>query len=106
MDASCKLWPFVISKSRLPRCFKNPRDLLVRYAANKKAWMTDELFTNWLQEWNYKMKSGRQVCFLLNCLALHVASLLKNIRKVFLANTAVKLLQPFNQGIIKAFKVV
>lgn len=37
MDGSCKLQPFVIGKSRSPRCFKNARGLSVRYASNKKS---------------------------------------------------------------------
>lgn len=107
MDGSCKLQPFVIGKSRSPRCFKNARGLSVRYASNKKAWMTRDLFTEWLRAWDTELeKSGRQVCLLLdNCSAHHVAIQLKNITVKFLpANTTAKL-QPLDQGIIKAFKV-
>jgi hypothetical protein len=35
---------FVIGKSQTPRCFKNVKKLPVEYAANKKAWMTSDIF--------------------------------------------------------------
>lgn len=34
----------VIGKSKHARCFKNPKSLLVRYAADTKAWMRSSLF--------------------------------------------------------------
>lgn len=43
-----KLPPFAIGKSRSPRCFKHVRSLPADYAANKNAWMTRELFAQWL----------------------------------------------------------
>nr|XP_037290279.1 tigger transposable element-derived protein 6-like [Rhipicephalus microplus] len=36
IDRSCNLQPFVIGKSRSPRCFKNARGLSVHYTSNKK----------------------------------------------------------------------
>lgn len=43
MDGSRKLQPFVIGKARVLRCFKNCKQLPVRYVSNKKAWMTCQL---------------------------------------------------------------
>lgn len=107
MDGSRKLQPFVIGKARAPRCFKNCKQLPVRYASNKKAWMTRQLFTEWLQAWDVELgKSGRRACLLVdNCSAHHTTCELKNIELKFLpANTTAKL-QPLDQGIIKSFKV-
>ena len=44
----CKL--LVIGKSLRPRSFKNVNvdNLPVTYRANKKAWMTSQIFTEWL----------------------------------------------------------
>lgn len=45
-DGSHKLTPFVIGKSKCPRCFKgfhNP----VEYDHSAKAWMTSRIFVNW-----------------------------------------------------------
>jgi hypothetical protein len=46
---------FVIGKSKNPRCFKNVKSLPTEYVANKKAWMTSEIFTNWLHQIDKKM---------------------------------------------------
>ena len=45
-----KLKPLVIGKSKNPRCFKNVRigNLPVHYMANKKAWMTSQIFCEWI----------------------------------------------------------
>jgi len=50
-------WPlFVIGKAQNPRCFKNVKSLPVMYKANKRVWMTGELFTEWVVEFDKKMK--------------------------------------------------
>ncbi|KAG7264811.1 hypothetical protein CRUP_005580 [Coryphaenoides rupestris] len=49
---------FVIGKRQNPRCFKNVRTLPVRYAANASAWMTGNLFVEWLKDWDHKL--GRE----------------------------------------------
>lgn len=107
MDGSSKLRPFVIGKSRSPRCFKNARGLPVRYASNKKAWMTRILFIEWLRAWDADLeKSGRRACLLIdNCSAHHAVGQLKNIMIKFLPPNTTAKLQPLDQGIIKAFKV-
>ena len=47
-EGSHKLPPLVISTSKNPRSFKNVSQLPVPYKANSSAWMTGELFSNWL----------------------------------------------------------
>ncbi|KAH7932181.1 hypothetical protein HPB51_029494 [Rhipicephalus microplus] len=46
LDGSDKHGLFVIGKSARPRCFKKRECLPVTYKANKKAWMTQDLFTS------------------------------------------------------------
>ena len=42
-------WPLlVIGKSRNPRCFKNVKTLPVSFKANHKAWMTADMFEEWV----------------------------------------------------------
>ena len=50
-----KLQPLVIGKSANPRCFKNIRkeNLGVKYEANKKAWMTGDIFSRWIKSLNH-----------------------------------------------------
>lgn len=52
MDGSEKLTPLMIGKSAKPRCFKKIKSLLMHYRANKKAWMTSTLFSEWLNTLN------------------------------------------------------
>jgi hypothetical protein len=47
---------FVIGKSKNPRCFKNVKSLPTEYVANKKAWMTSEIFINWFNTIQYNME--------------------------------------------------
>lgn len=47
-----KLRLLVLEKSKKPRCFKGAEELLVEYGSNLDAWMTDQIFENFLQEPN------------------------------------------------------
>lgn len=44
----------IIGKSARPRSFKN-KQLPVKYKFNNKAWMTSEIFTNELQDWDNEL---------------------------------------------------
>ena len=44
IDGSDKFPLQIIIKAANPRCFKNVKSLPVKYHANKKAWMTSEIF--------------------------------------------------------------
>ncbi|XP_064462024.1 tigger transposable element-derived protein 6-like [Ornithodoros turicata] len=107
MDGSVKLRPFVIGKSKSPRCLKNCKSLPVRYGFNKKAWMTRDIFVEWLKEWDAQLaRSSRKICLLLdNCSAHSTSVKLKNITIKFLPPNTTSKLQPLDQGVIKAFKV-
>ena len=55
-----KLPLLVIAKSARPQCF--PRDysaLPVSYRNNRKAWVTGEIFENWLRNLDHKMKTQK-----------------------------------------------
>ncbi|XP_053402914.1 tigger transposable element-derived protein 6-like [Mercenaria mercenaria] len=47
-----KLEPLVIRKFETPRCYK--KKLGVKYVANKKAWMNNQVFKTWIEELNSK----------------------------------------------------
>ena len=55
MSGSHKLPILTIGKSKNPRCFKNVKSLPTEYLANKKAWMTSEIFIDWLHKLDKKM---------------------------------------------------
>ena len=81
-----KLMPLVIGKSANPRCFSQfKRDQLgVIYEANKKAWMTSEIFARWLRKINNKMclQSRKILLFMDNCGA-HPSLELTNVKLMF-----------------------
>lgn len=61
----------VIGKSKKPRCFKNVKNLPVKYESNKKSWMTSEIFLHEFKEWDKELrKKDRKIVVLVdNCTA-------------------------------------
>ena len=109
MDGSDKLLPVIIGKSMKPRCFKGVKSLPLPYKANKKSWMTGELFKAWLSEFDDRMRRQRRniLLFLDNCSAhtKAVAHLkLHNIRVEWLVANSSAVTQPMDQGVIRSFK--
>ena len=102
----CKL--LVIGKSIKPQFFKNidVGSLPITHHANKNAWMTSQLFTEWLTEWDSRLDRENQKTFLLvdNCTAHSKVSTLKNIQLEFLPHNTTSLIQPMDQEIIKNLK--
>lgn len=100
MDGSVKEKLLVIGKFRNPRCFKNVKRLPVNYEANRRAWMTSDVFEKFLCSWNSKLISTNKKFFLLldNCPA-HPKVDLSNIKLVFLPPNSTSVIQPLDQGI-------
>jgi hypothetical protein len=103
-----KLLPLVIGKYRSPRCFKNVHNLPCEYHHNAKAWMTGEIFQEWILSLERRMKAEKREILLLidNCSAhKNVPRHVENIKVVFLPPNCTSILQPLDQGIIHAAKV-
>jgi hypothetical protein len=93
----------VIGKSKKPRCFKNVKSLPVDYYGNKTAWMTAVIFEEWLLKWDKELKQN--ILLLIdNCTAHSVNVSLKLIKVVYLPANTTSILQPCDQGIIRALK--
>ena len=107
MDGSEKLPLMVIGKSKKPQCFKHVKSLPVQYEANKKAWMTGDLYTSWLWKLDraFQKEKRKVLLFVDNCSAHPVVNGLKSIKVVFLPPNTTSKLQPMDQGIIKNLKV-
>lgn len=106
MDGSEKLPLLVIGKSANPRCFKNVRTKPVEYEANKKAWMTGELFAKWLLKLDKKFhRQNRTVLlFIDNCTAHNNIPLLQNVKVLFFPPNMTSVVQPMDQGVIRNLK--
>ncbi|GFV90007.1 tigger transposable element-derived protein 6 [Trichonephila clavipes] len=85
MDGSEKITPLVIGKSAKPRCFKGINSFPTKYRSNKKAWMTTELFNEWLVSLNSDMKREKRhiPLFLDNCTVHNNAPPLSNVKLEF-----------------------
>lgn len=102
-----KKTPLVIGKYLKPRCFKNQDLRCFKYFANKKAWMTRNIFINFLTCWDAELREkNRKILLILDNCTAHpdINSDLTNIKLVFLPPNTTSVLQPLDQGIIKSFK--
>lgn len=104
MSGSDKKPLVVVGKSSKPRCFKgiSMKNLGVDYYANKNAWMTSAIFTDWLQKWDKQLK--RRILLIVDNCRAHPFIHLKNIRIEFLPPNTTSILQPMDMGIIKVLK--
>ena len=102
-----KFKPLVIGKSENPRCFKNidKARLPAIYRANKRSWMTSQLFAEWLQYLNQRFKNAnKQAVLFLDNAPVHPHIDLSNITLQFLPPNTTAATQPLDQGIIRSFK--
>ncbi|XP_054630194.1 tigger transposable element-derived protein 4-like isoform X2 [Dunckerocampus dactyliophorus] len=98
----------VIGKAIKPRCFGkiDRKDLPVDYHANKKAWMTSNLFEMFMRNLNKKMqRQSRKIVMLLDDAPCHPHLQLSNIKLVFVPLNTTSITQPMDQGIIQAAKL-
>ncbi|XP_065692179.1 tigger transposable element-derived protein 4 [Patagioenas fasciata] len=106
MDGSEKLPLLVIGKNKSPRSFKDVLSLPVDYEANDTAWMTSEVFEQWMRKLDDRFRAQqRQVVILVDSLPAHPeVKNLKSVKLVFSppdssSSIAVK------QGAIRSLKV-
>lgn len=105
MDGSEKLPLLVIGKSMRPRCFKN-KHLPTKYEANTNAWMTRQIFLEWLVKLDEQMrKANRRILLIVDRCPAHPMDVsTTNIKVVFLPANTTSLIQPMDAGIIRSLK--
>uniref|UniRef100_A0A8C3XKF6 HTH CENPB-type domain-containing protein n=1 Tax=Chelydra serpentina TaxID=8475 RepID=A0A8C3XKF6_CHESE len=107
MDGSDKRPLFMIGKSKRPRCFPEDfRKLPLNYVSSVNAWMTGEIFINWLQKWDRQLCwQSRKICLFLANRSIHPQGVvLTNIQLEFLPPNATSSMQPMAQGVIENMK--
>ena len=107
-DGTEKLPAFIIGKAAWPRVFqkKSGAQLGFYYQSNANAWMTAQLYQDWIQQWDRKLQAKKQKILLLqdNFSGYIVPPNLQNIWvENFQANLTAHV-QPNDQGIIRCFK--
>ncbi|KAI7957779.1 hypothetical protein MJO29_001978 [Puccinia striiformis f. sp. tritici] len=108
-DGTEKLPILFIGKYKRPRCFKKKqaRDYGYEYYNNGNAWMTSEIFENWLLTWNSKLRAEkRSILLLVDNFRGHAVPEdgMSNIRVEFFAPNLTSHVQPLDAGIIKSLK--
>ena len=93
----------VSGKAKQPRCFKNVKTFPTEYRFSRNAWMTSQIWTNWLQNWDLHLcRENKKILLLVDNCSAHV--LLKQIQMMFLPPNMTSLIQPCDMGIIRALK--
>jgi hypothetical protein len=81
-------------------------DLPVIWRYNKKAWMTSEIFSEWFNEVNRKMKrANRKILLFVDSVTIHVDLNLSNVAVRFLSPNLTSDFQPLDKGIIHLMKL-
>ena len=104
-----KVKPLVIWRYANPHCFKGIKknQLSVEYYSNKNAWMTSGVFETWLKKLNRKMASEkRKILLFLHNASSHPTVEYSNEKLQFFPPNTTLMLQPMDQGIIQATKVL
>ena len=100
-----KLKPLVIGQSLKPRCFRNQNHLPVIYRNNKTSWMTEKIFSEFLEKLDKRMKKeNRNIALVMDNCSSHKPIPLTNIKLVFLPPNATSQLQPLDMGVIHSLK--
>lgn len=108
----CKI--LVVGKSAHPRSLKGVKVFPVIYKSNRRAWITQELCTEWFQkhflqevrEHFCKVGLSKECKILLlmdNCTA-HPKLVAPNVISLFLPPNTTSLIQPMDQGVINSMK--
>ena len=101
--------PLLIARTARPRCFGKDFDpnVYAIYRYNKKAWMTSDLFTEWLENFERTMRSKKRKVLLLldNATSHKVPEDLQNVPVHFLPPNMTSHLQPNDAGVIRNFKL-
>ncbi|KAM9678556.1 tigger transposable element-derived protein 4 [Trichechus inunguis] len=107
MDGSEKLPLLIIGKNRNPHCFKSIKSLPVYYEANRKAWMTSEVFEQWMRKLDEKFQAQqRKVVIFVDSFPAHPeVKNLKSIELAFFPSCLSSRFIAMKQGVIKSLKI-
>ncbi|KRX27679.1 Tigger transposable element-derived protein 1 [Trichinella nelsoni] len=104
-----RLVPLVIVEAAYPRAFRHARvnvpKLSVTWKYNKSAWMTAEVFAEWLEVVNAAMRQQHcEILLLVDNAPSHLNVELSNVKLEFFPAKSTSCLQPMDLGVIRQFK--
>lgn len=107
MTGSEKFPLLVIGKSKQPPCLKNIRSLPCEYEGQASAWITTEIYTEFVRKFDRHVQAQKRKVALVvdNCRAHPVIPGLKAVTVYFLPPNTTSKTQLMDQGIIQALKV-
>ena len=84
MSGEDKLDPLIIGKSANPHCFRGIRHIPTPYHSNTKAWMTSQVWTEWMNKFDSrKWMERRKVALIIdNCRAHSIVHNLTNVEVI------------------------
>lgn len=100
--------PIIIGQAKRPRDFQRinvEESFNVVWRHNKTAWMKEDIYVEFLENFNQKMieQNKHVLLFMDNC-SVHKNTELSNVKIVFFPANTTSQLQPLDQGIIQNFK--
>ena len=96
---------WIIGKSKHPTSMPKPIPEAFNYRNNQRAWMTSEIFMEFLNSLNNKMKGTKcHIILLLDNCPSHPDIKLSNVKLHFLPENTTSYLQPLDKGIITWLK--
>jgi hypothetical protein len=107
-DGTEKHRPLIIGKAKRPRAFrkKTAAQLGFLYYNNAKAWMTSDIYQQWLLDWDAELhQPNRKILLFQDNFSGHIPP--PNLRNIRIENFEPNLtshVQPLDQGIIRCFK--
>ncbi|XP_004598522.2 tigger transposable element-derived protein 4 [Ochotona princeps] len=107
MDGSEKLPLLVIGKNKNPQCFKGITSLPVHYAAHRMAWMSSDIFQQWMQKLDEKFQAQqrRVVVFVESSSAHPEVKNLKSIELAFFPSCLSSRFVAMKRGVLKSLKI-
>jgi hypothetical protein len=108
VDGSEKLQPLIIGKAKSPCAFnkKTGAQLGFYYCHNAKAWMTSDIYQEFLHQWDNDLRQkNRKILLLQDNFSGHIVP--NNLQNIHVENFTANLtahVQPLDQGIIHCFK--
>jgi hypothetical protein len=106
----------LINQSLNPRCFKNieKNNLPVFFRANKKAWMTQDLFKDWfyncfipeVEAFMSEKKLYFKALLIIDNASCHKVELNHpSVKVIYMPPNCTAVIQPLDQGVIQTFKL-